>query len=173
MPYKDLEKRRAYMRGAAKLYRKRHPERVKSNNAKWRSRVDNKDKIKQYCQKYKTDGSRQLTKRKHDLKSKYNLTLEQFEELRLNQYNKCKICLREFTTAREIQIDHDHVTNKVRSLLCVRCNFGIGMLKESNFILARAIAYLKHFGSMSQEDFPWDQTRFVDLLPLDPRLKQA
>jgi len=41
-----------------------------------------------------------------------------------------------------INIDHDHKTKKVRGLLCMNCNFGIGSLKDDILILINAVDYL-------------------------------
>ena len=57
-------------------------------------------------------------------------------------------------------IDHDHATGKVRSILCFHCNVGIGMLRESEFNLARAAAYLKWTGNTTHEK--WMGVRFAD-----------
>ena len=62
------------------------------------------------------------------------------------QEGKCSIC-----TVNEIDIlhkrkklcvDHCHLTNKVRGLLCNRCNLILGLVKDSIDILNNAIIYL-------------------------------
>lgn len=163
MPYKDPDKRRDYARKAAKLYRERHPERVKADNAKWRSRPDYLEKVKIYKKKYRENGSRSKIKRKSDLK-RYGLTPESFEELLRKQGSKCKICLQMFGVDLRPNVDHDHTTSKVRSLLCHGCNTAIGLLSEDGFRLARATAYLKHY-QIQPEVAPvsWHEFRFVDL----------
>ena len=40
-------------------------------------------------------------------------------------------------------IDHDHVTGKVRGILCRPCNLGLGNFQDSPVSLERAIAYLQ------------------------------
>lgn len=40
-------------------------------------------------------------------------------------------------------IDHDHTTGKIRGVLCIRCNTGIGKLGDSIEGLERALAYLQ------------------------------
>jgi len=39
-------------------------------------------------------------------------------------------------------VDHNHKTNKVRGLLCQRCNMGIGQFRDDPNLMARAVEYL-------------------------------
>lgn len=97
---------------------------------------------------------------------RYGLTPDQVEHLRLGQCNACKICLREFPVRSDgkyrMCIDHDHITGKVRALLCNNCNLALGHFKDNDFILARAIAYLMWSGTLPA-NFDWQTVRFVDL----------
>lgn len=43
------------------------------------------------------------------------------------------------------QVDHDHNTNKIRGLLCSRCNMGLGFFDDSIEGLTKAINYLKKY----------------------------
>ena len=81
----------------------------------------------------------------HRLK-RYGLSPERYDKMFVEQAGKCRICLRTFVGLPHI--DHDHNTGKVRGLLCRWCNSGIGFLLENEFIFGRAVAYLKHWGSM-------------------------
>jgi len=72
---------------------------------------------------------------------KYAIDIGKFRQLKEKQEGKCYICKDEYPV---LQIDHDHKTGKVRGLLCRRCNIALGMLKDSNESLNRAIAYLKN-----------------------------
>jgi len=39
-------------------------------------------------------------------------------------------------------VDHDHITGKVRGLLCSPCNTGLGMFQENAQLFLKAIQYL-------------------------------
>jgi len=41
-----------------------------------------------------------------------------------------------------LAIDHNHLTNKVRGLLCNKCNQGIGFFNDNVHLLSEAIKYL-------------------------------
>lgn len=75
--------------------------------------------------------------------SKYGLDQQTYDALVASQNGQCAICGSEAPLA----IDHDHITNKVRGLLCRNCNIGIGHFRDSERHLERAIAYLKKTGT--------------------------
>lgn len=102
------------------------------------------EKKKQYMKEYS---------KKYSLKSKYNLTEEDYKQLLINQNHKCAICGtdQEEVLNKKLYVDHDHETGKVRELLCHNCNVSLGLLKESIQTLTRAIAYLdKHTAGRTQ-----------------------
>ena len=44
---------------------------------------------------------------------------------------------------RELSVDHNHETNKIRGLLCHHCNIGLGNFRDSTTLLSVAIEYLE------------------------------
>jgi hypothetical protein len=77
------------------------------------------------------------------LKWRYNLTPEQLIELHKQQNNLCKICGNPPKIGRNLDVDHDHTTGKIRGLLCNNCNRGLGHLQDNITILQNAIEYLE------------------------------
>ena len=78
------------------------------------------------------------------LKIAYGITFKQYQEMLERQNYRCAICSRpqsEFT--RKFSVDHCHITDVVRGLLCGNCNVGIGNLQDDINILENAIKYLK------------------------------
>jgi arsenate reductase-like glutaredoxin family protein len=82
--------------------------------------------------------------RKYNLKWKYDLTTEQYNQLLNEQEYKCKVCNKLLGTGRNVHIDHDHTTGKVRSILCRKCNTALGMVNDDIAILQNLINYLKY-----------------------------
>ena len=74
---------------------------------------------------------------------KYGITKEQYEQMHKNQNGVCAICKSTEKTGRKLAIDHDHETNKVRGLLCTKCNNGLGNFKDSKENLQAALNYLE------------------------------
>lgn len=88
-----------------------------------------------------TDRGR-LAMRKVNLKRSYGISLEQYEEMLERQNGVCAVCERKCSVHPNLSVDHDHVTGKVRGLLCNKCNTALGKLRHDPKILRRAIAYL-------------------------------
>ena len=83
--------------------------------------------------------------RKKGFKSKYGITLDDYDRMLKSQNNRCAICNSTSTGNRSqkyLSVDHCHTTGKVRGLLCHGCNAGIGYMKDDVEILDKAIAYL-------------------------------
>ncbi len=80
------------------------------------------------------------------LKRKYDLTVDEYTDMLRTQHGVCAICGDPPPENRNLHVDHDHKTGKVRALLCTRCNAGLGMFRDEPMLLARAIAYLDDYG---------------------------
>jgi transposase-like protein len=76
--------------------------------------------------------------------SKYHINQEYFKIMLDSQKNKCAICNNKFKSNRTIFIDHNHKTNKIRKLLCPKCNYLLGCCNDNINILKSAILYLKN-----------------------------
>jgi hypothetical protein len=55
----------------------------------------------------------------------YGITLSKYDEMFEAQGGLCAIC-REPEEGKRLAVDHDHATNRVRGLLCFRCNTTLG-----------------------------------------------
>lgn len=77
------------------------------------------------------------------LKSKYGMTLADYEELLARQNGKCAICGAHETDQhrKRFDVDHEHETRKIRGLLCGCCNRGLGQFKDNPQFLLRAYLY--------------------------------
>lgn len=80
--------------------------------------------------------------RQAQLKMKYGITLEDYDDMLDEQGGVCAICGNP-PTGRRLAVDHNHEIGVFRGLLCNNCNRGIGHLKEDIKILKQAIKYLK------------------------------
>jgi len=100
--------------------------------------------VQKAINKYKTTEKGKTANRKSHLKCTYNITLEEYNKKLQAQNHKCVICGTDETQlTRKLHVDHCHSTGKIRDLLCVHCNTGLGHFKESIENLAKAISYLE------------------------------
>ena len=87
---------------------------------------------------------RALINRKACFKRNYGITLDYYETLSIKQGGVCAICkgLQNSKNKKYLCIDHCHNTNKIRGLLCSRCNTLLGQAKDNINILEESIKYL-------------------------------
>jgi hypothetical protein len=72
------------------------------------------------------------------LRKEYGLPLAAYQGLLEIQDSRCPICLRPLLEqATRPYVDHDHVTFRVRGLLCLTCNLLLGRLGDDANRLAK------------------------------------
>jgi hypothetical protein len=121
MPYKDFNKRLEYYR---------------TYNRK------NKTKRRRYFREYyRKDLKRREYQQKWEHRRRYGLSREDYTKLLTLQNNRCAGCAREFTDTPHI--DHDHLTGKIRGLLCKSCNLALGFVGDNKITLKQLIEYLE------------------------------
>lgn len=99
----------------------------------------NKEKTKLESKKRRLE-----KKRQNRLKYQYNITIEDYNKMYIEQEGKCYTCQKHQNDLKfKLVVDHCHKTGKVRGLLCDTCNSGIGFLKEDIDTILRVIQYLK------------------------------
>jgi hypothetical protein len=83
--------------------------------------------------------------RHNSLVRKYGLEPEEYTTLLQAQSGGCAICESQTDPyiQRRLGVDHDHITGKVRGILCTACNNGLGSFKDNPDRLRRAAEYLE------------------------------
>lgn len=83
-------------------------------------------------------------RRMYEAKRNYGLSEEEYDAMLVSQGGVCAICGTDSPIGKGgLHIDHDHVTGKVRGLLCQRCNIGVGFLGDSEEIITKTLGYLR------------------------------
>jgi len=134
MPYKNEEDHRRNSRQYYKEHREKELERTKQYYQNHREK-----ELKRMKQRYLLKGKNEL------FVSKYGLSYKDWEGLWYSQDGHCAICDKFFADKTDICVDHNHKTGEVRSLLCKRCNIGIGLFDDSHELLKNTVEYLKRF----------------------------
>ena len=85
-------------------------------------------------------------------KNSYGLTFEEYNQMLESQNGVCAICGKEETDTdwrsdkvKQLAVDHNHETGKVRALLCGKCNKAIGLLKDNIQLFQATIDYLNKY----------------------------
>lgn len=71
---------------------------------------------------------------------KYGITGDEFRMILERQNLKCPICERDIK--KNLSVDHDHRTGKIRGLICNNCNLSIGNAGDSSDRLRAMAKYL-------------------------------
>jgi hypothetical protein len=126
---------------------------------KWRA--ENRERLRQQQRAYyaqpairerehrrKASAEYRAKNREQALRRKYKLTVIQREAMSVEQGGVCAICHRPESMmvkgeVSPLAVDHNHRTGKVRGLLCVACNQGLGRFQDNIDRLLSAAAYLR------------------------------
>lgn len=99
----------------------------------------------EYKKKWYTDNKDHVFWRR--ILTQYGITKDEAVSLIASQDFKCKLCdipleVKTLGT-RRAHTDHCHKTNRVRGILCMPCNVGLGMLGDNAEGLTKALSYVK------------------------------
>ena len=112
---------------------------INKKNSDFYAHKTNKDRLHKECSLCLN-----IRSTKTHFKNKYNLTIEQRDNLILQQNNCCAICGDKFVSSKHTHVDHCHKTNKIRKILCTSCNTGLGCFNDDQERLKKAIDYLEY-----------------------------
>jgi len=73
----------------------------------------------------------------------YGISREDYKTMNDSQNGVCAICGFD-NNGKPLYVDHDHRTNKIRGLLCQKCNTAIGLLYDDPDIIKKAAKYLEN-----------------------------
>jgi hypothetical protein len=116
------------------------PEREIARVKRWQQ--DNADRLNAYRRRRRLEPQVKLRERAGHLKRKYGMTLEDYDRMLEAQGGGCAICGRPPREDISLHVDHDHVTGRVRGLLCFACNNTLGDFKDDPARLYAAAEYL-------------------------------
>lgn len=106
----------------------------------------------EYAKQYYLDNRAKILQRSREtqFKRKYGITVAQRDAMIMQQDDKCACCGEEFKIIKRrggemlnAHVDHCHLTDKIRKVLCLTCNSGLGLFKDNPEYLKLAINYLE------------------------------
>lgn len=105
-------------------------------------RVKFKDQVRKQRKQFRDVNKERLRFQK--LKSKLGLDKPTYDAILAAQGGCCGICGKLPKEHRRVlSVDHDHLTGKVRGILCDNCNRCLGLLKDDVNVVEKAASYLK------------------------------
>lgn len=87
----------------------------------------------------------QRAKRRRDVWAKFGVTQERVNQQWELQKGLCALCSKALhrDTPQGCHVDHCHVTNRFRGLLCGTCNTALGALGDTPESLERVLSYVQ------------------------------
>ena len=130
-------------------YRALHPEKEKKRGSNYRAKNPEKALVRKnawkaanpekYISSYLGD---KVASRRRILR-RYGLTIEEYDNMLSSQGGVCAICRKACASGRRLSVDHCHITNKIRGLLCDPCNRGLGAFRDDIDRMKAATVYLE------------------------------
>lgn len=120
---------------------------IKARGQRYRESEAGKEYMRNYSRRWKRNLSpekRLARNRQHNLSHAYGMSITEYDALLNLQKGVCAICSEPPKNGKVLAVDHDHLTDKVRGLLCTSCNTALGTFRDSVKILESAVAYLLH-----------------------------
>lgn len=147
-----------------KAWTLKNKQRVAATGQRWRE--NNRDKQRASSRKYykhnnariraRTNAKRAADPEQRDkdrwsgIKRNYGLSKDQWLLLFAAQGNRCACCGSIAPRSKNgWHTDHDHVTNKLRGIVCHPCNVMLGAARDSVEILEAGKRYLQHADSQT------------------------
>lgn len=141
---KNKEKRMAHI----KRYIDKNKERIANYRRQYRT-----TRRPELCAKSKAYRLANLEKVKVSVRSafikrKYGITAQEYDARIVAQEGKCEVC-KEVPTGKgaksKLHLDHCHITNKHRGMICGNCNVALGMARDNLVVLKALVNYLEKY----------------------------
>lgn len=102
-----------------------------------------KEYARQYQKEYRKSHKGQRRIKDSYLRKHFGISFDDYDKLFRKQNGLCAICDEREANDYSLAVDHDHKKDKIRGLLCQKCNQALGLFKDSTDLLAKAITYLQ------------------------------
>lgn len=144
-------KHREHLRANDKAYRAKHPEQTRAYGKTYRAKHRERIRAKT-CARYVPHPRIKQSQKHYDLKFKYGISLDDYNQMLADQGGVCAGCYQPETEIRQgvvlaLSVDHDHATGQVRQLLCLACNMALGWANENPDRLRALAAYVETHSS--------------------------
>lgn len=151
MPYKDKNSKEAKASSKRRYekYRMKNREKMRLIDRERRKKdPDYRARRLKAVKKYSMENREKYlkTKKSTHLKKLYGISNSDYDLLLRSQNGVCAICFGINQSKRRLAVDHNHITKKVRALLCDKCNRGLGFFNDNALLLTKAVEYIQKHG---------------------------
>lgn len=112
-----------------------------ANVKRWQQ--ENAERLNAYRREYNARPDRKRKMRDAYYRRSFGITADEFDEMLAQQGGHCAICSRTPDQVASMHVDHCHETGRIRGILCINCNQGLGQFFDDAETLERAAAYLR------------------------------
>ena len=152
MPYKNLKSPEAIESARRSSQKYENSPKGKAFRKKYRKEYRETPKGREVLRRIANKYNGSPTGRNYKLKHDFNISLDDYNKLMVEQNGVCAGCLKPFPH-RNLGVDHNHKCCSgdkscgkcIRGLLCVKCNATLGMCEDSIPVLKRLIVYLEKY----------------------------
>lgn len=106
--------------------------------SKWRA--NNRDTYNANMRDWRANNKEEV--KDHDLQRTYGIGLEDYKKMLESQNHVCAMCKKPPNGIRPLVVDHNHMTGKIRELLCYGCNRALHTI-EDDILYVQALEYLE------------------------------
>lgn len=146
MAFKNIEDHRKYHNEYTRNLRRTNPEKAKpkrrSNYAKDRYAKDPSKQLTSSAKWRLANPDKVRASDRRGVCRKFGITVEDYDKMNSKQNGLCAICGKRDTANRALAVDHCHITNEVRGLLCGKCNKALGGFDDDCSLLRSALDYI-------------------------------
>ncbi len=90
-----------------------------------------------------TEYGKRLMRNEH-LKKRFGMTIDEYEAMMEAQGGVCAVCEGPPSGRyKRLHVDHDHLTDEIRALLCHHCNIALGLAEDDPRLLRAMADYLE------------------------------
>jgi len=142
---------KAHHNEQAKRYYATHRDRcIEGSKKRYRKNIDRNLK---YARDYGRSEKGKISSRSSRLRIYHKMSLDDYNNMLVSQNGVCAICGEKETRTikgkiQPLSVDHNHITDQIRGLLCGNCNLALGNLRVDNSDgidrLASAVSYLRN-----------------------------
>ncbi len=146
----DTSERRAKKNARNTKWRKNRPETVRRYKGTPEYRARNREWSRLRRARFTPEEKRRVaeTERNRRLVNNFGITAQQYDAMLAEQNGVCAICRKTdgwvgHPSRGRLHVDHDHVTGRVRGLLCSCCNVTLGSLSDDPERIERMLEYVR------------------------------